>query len=423
MLAKIPVNSILVSRNQLASLYISFILFGQVFVSLLSNALGIENRISMLAFRSLLMFLSYGFILFNLRKEKLVYFCNPWVISVLMFWLIYIARLLLDVHVFGVTLVLPVWELLAWSLGSSLPIAICAYLYAAQSNMNFISFNVVKYGIFMLGFSVILFLLSPGLEQGAFYLQHLNPITCANAGAALFLLCFSRVLQENIKNIDFVSSKLSNFLGTLIGLFIVVYSATRGAILAVGLIALGTIFCYLPHLRLSYACKRKYLASFLASLCFAVFTASMSSRLLSKLFTASAPQNIISRIELWRLSILEFISNPLFGSGFRMHEVLGGFVNGNGLHYPHNYLLESLSTGGIVLTIPFVCCVFYPIINFFKNKTNELSILPITLLLLQVFIYSMHNGHLGDFPFFWMMIGIVAGSNYRLKHASTVESN
>ena len=63
------------------------------------------------------------------------------------------------------------------------------------------------------------------------------------------------------------------------------------------------------------------------------------------------------------------------------------------------------------------------IINFFKNKTNELSILPIGLLLLQVFIYSMHNGHLGDFPFFWMMIGIVAGSNYRLKQASTVESN
>ena len=104
-----------------------------------------------------------------------------------------------------------------------------------------------------------------------------------------------------------------------------------------------------------------------------------------------------------------------------MHEVLGGFVNG--LHYPHNYLLESLSIGGIVLTIPFLCCVFYPIISFFKNKKDELSILPIGLLLSQVFIYSMHNGHLGDFPFFWMMIGIAAGNNYRLKHASIAESS
>ena len=419
MLASVPVKFLSVGRNQLPSLYISFILFGQVFVSLLANTLGIENRISMLALRSLLMFLSFGFILFNLRRGKFVYFCNPWVISVLLFWLIYIARLLFDVYFFGVTLALPVWELLAWSLGSSLPIAICTYLYAAQNNMNFMLFNVVKYGILMLGFSIILFLLNPGLVQGAFYLQHLNPITCANAGAALFLLCFSRVLQENIKNIDFKSSKLSNFLGMVIGLFIVVFSATRGAILAVGLITVGTLFCYRSHLRLSYALKLKYIASFLVSLCFIVFTASMSPRLLSKLFTASAPENIIGRIELWRLSILEFISNPLLGSGFRMHEVLGGFVND--FFYPHNYLLESLSTGGIVLTIAFVYCVFCPIINFLKNKNSEPSILPISLLLFQVFIYSMHNGHLGDFPFFWMMIGIIAGSNYRLNQPSTVE--
>ena len=123
------------------------------------------------------------------------------------------TRLLFDVYVSGVTLVLPVWELMAWSLGSSLPIAICTYLYATQNSVNFILFDVVKYGIYMLGFSTILFLLSPGLEQGAFYLQHLNPITCANAGAALFLLCFSRLLQKNIKRIDFVSSKSFDLLG------------------------------------------------------------------------------------------------------------------------------------------------------------------------------------------------------------------
>lgn len=406
-------------RNQLPSLYISLIIFGQVIISLLSNALGIDNRISMLAFRSLLMLLSFGFILFNLRRQKLVYFYNPWVIWVLVFWLIYIARLFFDVYVTGVTLVLPVWELLAWSLGSSLPIAICTYIYAAQNNVDFIFFNVVKYGIIILGSSIILFLLNPGLEQGAFYLQHLNPITCANAGAALFLLCFSRVLQNYIKRIDFGLSKLSNWLGMLIGLFIVVFSATRGAILAVGLITAGAVFCYRQHFKFSYNIKLKYIASFLFSLCFIVFTASISSRLHLKLFTETAPQNIIARIELWQLSIVEFISNPLLGSGFRMHEVLGGFVNG--LHYPHNYLLESLSTGGIALTVPFVFCIFYPIIYFFKNKNNEVSILPISILLSQVFIYSMHNGHLGDFPFFWMMIGIVAGSNYRLKQALTVE--
>ena len=30
----------------------------------------------------------------------------------------------------------------------------------------------------------------------------------------------------------------------------------------------------------------------------------------------------------------------------------------------------------------------------------------------------MHNGHLGDIPFFWMMIGIMAGTKYRLEKLS-----
>ena len=71
MLARIAEDFFSVCRNQLPSLYISFILFGQVFFSLLSNTLGIENRISMLAFRSLLMLLSFGFVLLNLRRERL----------------------------------------------------------------------------------------------------------------------------------------------------------------------------------------------------------------------------------------------------------------------------------------------------------------------------------------------------------------
>ena len=85
---------------------------------------------------------------------------------------------------------MPAWELLAWSWGSSLPIAICTYLYAAQNKLNFILSKAVKYGLFMLGISIILFIFNPGLDQGAFYLEHLNPIVCANAGCALFSTLF-----------------------------------------------------------------------------------------------------------------------------------------------------------------------------------------------------------------------------------------
>ena len=233
---RIPRKFYLFSRDELPSLYFSLILFGQVFISMLANILNLENRISMIAFRFSIMALSYGFIFLNMRRKKLSFFSNLWVISVLVFWLLYVARLFFDVYIYDSVLSMPTWELLAWSWGSSLPIAVCTYLYAAQNNLNFILSKVVRYGVFMLAISIILFVFNPGLEQGAFYLEHLNPIVCANAGCALFLLCFSRILIKNIEKFDFSSSGLLSLFGIGIGLFIVVYSATRGVILTIGLI-------------------------------------------------------------------------------------------------------------------------------------------------------------------------------------------
>ena len=402
-------------RDELPSLYFCLILFGQVFISMLANILNLENRISMIAFRFSLMALSYGFVFLNLRQKKLIYFSNLWVISLLVFWLLYIVRLFLDVYVFGIDLSMPAWELLAWSWGSSLPIAICTYLYAAQNNLNFIIFKAVRYGVPMLAISIIIFIFNPGIEQGGFYLEHLNPIVCANAGCALFLLCFSRILIKNIGAFDFNSSGLITFSGIGIGLFITVFSATRGVILAILLIVMISIFCLRTHLRINLLYRWKYIASFIVSLCLIIFSASFSTRLLVKLFTINAPVSIVTRFELWRTSIFEFLGNPLFGSGFRMHEVLDSLNLGSDLHYPHNYLLESLSTGGIILTIPLMYCIFYPIVSFHKKYTIEISVMPIYLLSIQAFIYSMHNGHLGDIPFFWMMIGIMAGTKRRLE--------
>ena len=419
MSASVSQKFILFIRDVLPSLYFSLILFGQVFISSLANILSFENRISMIVFRGSIMALSYGFIFLNLRKKTLGYFSNLWVVSILVFWSLYLVRIFIDVYIYGFELSMPAWELMAWSWGSSLPIAICTYLYAAQNNLNFILFKAVRYGIFMLAISIMLFIFKPGLEQGAFYLEHLNPIVCANAGCALFLLCFSRVLIQNIENFTFSSSGLITLLGISIGLFIGVYSATRGVILAIGLIVVGSLFCLRSHLRASFLYRWKYIASFVASLFLIVLSASLSTRLLLKLFTVNAPETILIRLELWRASILEFINNPVFGAGFRMHQVLDNLNLGSSdLHYPHNYLLESLSIGGIILTIPLLYSVFSPAIDFHRNYKIELSILPICLLSIQAFIYSMHNGHLGDIPFFWMMIGIMAGTKYRLEKLS-----
>ena len=67
------------------------------------------------------------------------------------------------------------------------------------------------------------------------------------------------------------------------------------------------------------------------------------------------------------------------------------------------------------MTLPLFYCIFFPMVSFYKKLRNDPALLPSGLIVAQAFIYSMHNGHLGDFPLFWMAVGIIAGSIYRIK--------
>ena len=74
------------------------------------------------------------------------------------------------------------------------------------------------------------------------------------------------------------------------------------------------------------------------------------------------------------------------------------------------------------MTLPLLYCMFSPLVGFYKELRVNPAFLPSGLMVAQAFIYSMHNGHLGDFPFFWMSIGIIAGSMYRIKVGNGVNS-
>ena len=84
---------------------------------MLANILNLENRISMIAFRFSIMAFSYGFI-FSIWTKKLSFF-SIFGYSVLVFAL-YVARLF-SMFIFMFRIVMPTWELLAWSWGSSRP--------------------------------------------------------------------------------------------------------------------------------------------------------------------------------------------------------------------------------------------------------------------------------------------------------------
>ena len=399
--------------QKVPSFYIAIILFGQVFLSSLANLLSIENRSVMVVFRLFVMIFSYSYIFSCIRLNKLSNFLNSWSLSLIIFWLLYILRLFYDVYIMGATLALPVWELLAWSLGSSLPIALCSYLLASQNSLDFVFIKQVNYGIFFLGFSIICFLIDPGLGQGRFYLQHLNAITCANAGCALLLLSFAKLLLTRARLIHDKSIQYLAWLGILIGSFIVIYSATRGAIIASLLIIFSSMFLFRSRLRLSSASKWKYLALITAIFSILISIIMASPVLLEKLFTSISSYTILTRLEFWRVSIEQFAASPIVGEGFKLQEILGNLEIEKGIYYPHNYMLESLAIGGVVMTLPLLFIMCLPIISICKKPKLSPALFPMLLLASQALIYSMHNGHLGDFPFFWLILGMIAGFKNR----------
>ena len=396
-------------RVHIPGIYLSSILFGQVFLSSVANLLSVDNRLVMLVLRFSIMIFSYGYIYFFLRDKKMQIYFNLWAFSVVLFWFFYLIRLFFDVYVSGVALALPLWELLAWSLGSSLPIAICSYILASQQSLDSALIRQIKYGVLLLGISTICFLVDPGLAQGRFYLEHLNAITCANAGCSLVLLCFARIILSKIN-----SGRLIAYLGILIGSFIIIYSATRGVLLASLLIISASVLLLRSRLNFTGFMKSKYSLQLVAVFSALVLLISASPHLVEKLFTPRSANTVLTRLEFWKISFEQFVSNPSMGIGFHLQEILGKLEIEKGIYYPHIYLFESLAIGGILMTLPLFYCMFFPMIGFCKNLKIDPNVLPSGLMATQAFFYSMHNGHLGDFPFFWMAMGIIAGSIYRI---------
>ena len=409
-------------RVHITDIYLALILFGQVFLSSIANLLSVDNRLVMLVLRFSIMIFSYGYIYFFLRDKRIQNYFNLWTLSVVLFWFLYLIRLFFDVSVSGVSLALPLWELLAWSLGSSLPIAICSYILASQQSLDSALIRQIKYGVLLLGISTICFLVDPGLAQGRFYLEHLNAITCANAGCALVLLCFARIMLCKINPTEIDSSRLITYSGILIGSFIIIYSATRGVLLASLLIISASVLLLRSRLNFTGFMKSKYSLQLVAVFSALVLLISTSPNLVEKLFTPRSANTVLTRLEFWKISFEQFVANPFMGIGFHLQEILGKLEIEKGIYYPHNYLFESLAIGGILMTLPLFYCMFFPMIGFHKNLKIDPNVLPSGLMATQAFFYSMHNGHLGDFPFFWMAIGIIAGSKYRIKIGNGINS-
>ena len=394
----------------IAALVLSFALFGQVFFSSIVNVLSLDNRSVMLAFRLCLMLINACYILFVFFQKKVFSIAvKSWINVIVVFWTLYTIRLFYDVFLAKVNLSVPLWELLAWGLGSSLVSGVAAFLFAPFINLGRVLYKAIEFGVALLGISVICFALKPGFDQGGFYLDHLNAITAANAGCSLVLLSLSSLIVRDYYLNPYCYSKYVSFLGIAIGSFIVIFSATRGAILAMIIISLFGMLSAKCSSSSRFSLSAPSLLTTFSLGILVVVVLSNSDLLLDKIFTSRLWDTVFTRIEFWKVCLSEFLTSPFYGVGFNIQSSLGSLEIEQGIYFPHNYIFESLAIGGLLLTVPLLACFVIPITKIFGFKHMDFLYLSLSLLASQVIIYSMHNGHLGEYPAFWLILGLVAG--------------
>ena len=400
----------------IAAFVLSFTLFGQVFFSSIVNVLSLDNRFVMLLFRLCLMLINVSYILyFVFQKKSSSAIGQSWINIVTLFWSLYIIRLFYDVFLAKVSLSVPYWELMAWGLGSSLVSGVAACLFAPFKNLGVVLDKSMKLGIVLLGISIICFAFQPGLGQGGFYLDHLNAITAANAGCSLVLLSLSSLIARDYCLNYYCHSKYVSLFGIIIGSFIVVFSATRGAILAMIIISLFGIWSARCPSSPQFNISAFRLLTALSLVIFIVGVLSYSDLLLDKIFTSRLWDTVFTRIEFWKLCLRQFLNSPLYGIGFGIQSLLGALEIEQGIYFPHNYIFESLAIGGLILTIPLLTCFLIPVIRLFNFKSFNFTSMSLSLLASQVIIYSMHNGHIGEYPAFWLILGLVAGREEKVN--------
>ncbi len=404
----IPVHIVL-PYQKLITLIIGLGLFGQIFFSNLAYQLDISNRLIMLIMRFIIALLSV-ISLFGINRDKKWHeIFTPWIGSLLLFWFLYFARLLIDTQFLSVSTAIPAWELIAWGIGSSL-LPCCAAYYLARKCIEIPSSDkLLKYALPLVIAAALLFSLDPGFQSIKFQLPSLNPINSGHASASLGLIGASSLMSANYSQQNHKLKLVVAVVSIALGSYLCVYSATRSAVLAFFIPFLTSFLLIKPSSTLKIPKKITYLT--ISTGLLVLFIYLISPPLMNKIISFTSHPHVLTRVRLIRFALNSFIENPLFGVGFDLHSQLQSLSSewGESLYFTHNYLAESLALGGITLTIPLIVCFVRAFYNIFIHVRVQRNHLWILLLLQQSLLYVMTTGHFGDVPMFWILIGLSAG--------------
>lgn len=119
------------------------------------------------------------------------------------------------------------------------------------------------------------------------------------------------------------------------------------------------------------------------------------------------------RMDIYKYTWGEILRSPIWGYG------IGAYDNFSG-SYPHNFILQLLYEGGILLCLPILLILFKSIHIMSSNKYNIEQRIFITFLFMNSVIRLFLSYNLWMSQFFWLLIGLTIHISYNQKRENKI---
>lgn len=378
-----------------------FGLAGYELIASLTSFFGVETTTYSLIIRTIVAILAFIIICYkigNLKSKRMILLH-----TLLAMWFIYVLNIVYASLISYDKLSHPIWYYWVWTFGA----CILPMLSLALSNFSVKNTNSLFYSLYIAvsiaamlsiigGSQLLIDDLNNEVESGRLQLQSLNPISYGQLGCSLFILSVWGLIFNNSGKGYY---KTCYLLGVLAGVYMVLGSNSRGAIVSV-------VSC-MVFMVMTISNKAKIYALFVmitSGILFIPVTKYLEIEYgystYSRLFEQSqlTEVNTLSRIEIFSNAIEQFISNPLFGGA--LEETTTG-------SYPHNILIEAFMSMGIIggsLFLIGMIGIFYLAVYIMRKMVN---LGWCSILFIQYFTANQFSGSLYQSGNLWVTVGIV----------------
>lgn len=380
------------SRGRLGAWIVILSIAGYPLVSAVSYLIGIENRPLSIAMRGALLIISL-FVLMRFFSIRITPRVGAFWIAWWMFWIFYLARLLLDFYFNPSALQLPPSEYAIFSIGVCLIPAVAAALGNVNRTADYALNRLIWLMVVgtLLNLYIIFYLQNTGVEIDFGSLrvetETLNPIAIGHLGASILLLVFWKF---NCGTGQSTIHRFFLFLAALVAVIAVVSSGSRGPVFSL-VVALAVYAGSLP---------RHFFSRLTLFILWALFIVVLfnidklaSTFLFSRLSEGVFEDDARSLLLGGAFDIIK--SNPLFGGGVEPLET-----------YPHNLVVESFLVFGVFTGLPFVFMIVSVLKMLLTIARVNSGRFWVCILFVQYLVAAMFSGALYTSNIFWILMAL-----------------